>query len=145
MRATKALALLMLTGALLVGCEGKEIPTVRDVDDLHIMKFLTVWSAYKQSHNGRAPADEKELKAWAKTLKPDRLAKLGLKDIDSVFNSPRDGQPYALVKMGRERGGMSQVLAYERTGVDGKRKTVSTMGSVSDMDEATFSRAVKGP
>jgi hypothetical protein len=38
--------------------------------------------------------------------------------------------------------GMARVVAYEKTGVKGKRLTASSMGTVSDMGEEVLSKLV---
>jgi hypothetical protein len=55
-------------------------------------------------------------------------------DPDRVLISPRDHQQYVLNPV----PGMTSVLVYEKTGVDGKRQTASTMGTVAYMDEETI-------
>jgi hypothetical protein len=77
--------------------------------------------------------------------KKDKLAARGIEDLDDAFVSPRDKQPYVLVKpeaAQRGPGGRPPMLwVYEKTGVDGKRMGVN-MGGAFEMDEERFKKLV---
>ena len=113
-------------------------------DQIHIMKALSLWSAYRSSHGGKAPNSADELKNWAKKLKPAQLEKdYGIKDLDEALTSPNDGKPYGIKPLaasssGNQKGrppgmgGMgpqSGVVVYEQSGKDGFHVTVSSMGT----------------
>jgi hypothetical protein len=71
-----------------------------------------------------------------------------MEDMDSTFTSPRDNQPYVLVKPEAGRAGPGgrppMVTVYEQTGVDGKRMAAGAMGAAFEMDEAKFQELVPG-
>jgi hypothetical protein len=53
-----------------------------------------------------------------------------------VFVSPRDHEPYVLVKAPKMAMGPMGVLAFEKTGVEGKHLAVSEMANVTSIDDA---------
>src|SRR3712207_7822251 len=56
-------------------------------------------------------------------------SRLEVEDVDRVLVSPRDDEPFVLVHL---PVGMGPVLAYEKTGVGGKRLVLSSQGTVRD-------------
>jgi hypothetical protein len=83
---------------------------------------------------GRPPRNVDELK---NILAP------AMDNPESVFRSQRDGQEFVIVwgldMVGRDLNSPT-VLAYERTGVDGKRLVVNCAGNVTEVSEADFSK-----
>jgi len=136
---------LLLACALVVGCTGgskqghaaKEQPA----ENNHILKVVSLWQDYKTAI-GHAPANADELKTWAKQQDQAKLTTHGIDDLDKAFVSPRDNQPYGLVQTGTQMGGMTKVLVYEKTGVNGKRLTASSMGTAAEVDDQEFKRWV---
>src|SRR5262245_43674347 len=128
--------------SLLAGCSGTNPQdTGLSSEAVHIAKIASLYMEFRSATRGKLPATAEELKAWAKTLPKERLASLNIEDVDKAFISPRDNEPYVLVRpevVRRAPGGMAPVLAYEKTGVNGKRKAVSGMGSSFDMDDEKF-------
>jgi hypothetical protein len=138
---------LAMAGCLAAGCSSKVIKE-RPAAEVHILKLSSLWSAYRQAHGNRAPDTIDQLKAWAKTQNQDRLKEMGIEDLEQAFVSPRDNQPYRLAKPnpkapGAHRG-VQRVVAYEQVGVNGKRLTVSSMGSTSEMSEEELKSLVPG-
>jgi hypothetical protein len=122
-----------------VGC-GRQHPVSTERDptgaERAIMDLVSLYSAYKMAHGQQQPKDINELKAWVKKQKPETLKKWGVANVDEAFVSPRDKQPFVLNPIPRSAmGGQSQVLVYEKVGVDGKRQTISTQGTVSYYNE----------
>ncbi|MBX9581369.1 MAG: hypothetical protein K2X87_13790 [Gemmataceae bacterium] len=148
---------LFLTTAVLVaaGCSSNppEQPPP-DVTDQNLMHLVQLYSAYQSKHTkktakapapkpgpGKAaaadptiPGSADELKTWAKTLPADELQKMGISggELDGMFVSPRDNQPYGLAKPANAmmaKMGAMKVIFYERDGVDGKHMVVGGMGT----------------
>ena len=132
----------------LFGCGPKTTKADLDPGEKHILKIASLYSSFRSAHGGRAPKDAQELKAWAKTLKSDALAQRNIDDLETTFVSPRDNQPYALVKPeapGKRRGGPpAMVWVFEKTGVNGKRMVAGGMGNATEMDEETFRQQTGG-
>src|SRR5581483_2539396 len=129
-------------------------PTVTNIepDKQHILRVASIYNSYKSDHSGRPPKDIQELKTWAKGLKPEKLRALGIEDVETALVSPRDKQPYVLIKpeaamSGGGHGGPPPaivVCVYEKDGVNGKRLTAGLSGNASELDEATLKRYVPG-
>jgi hypothetical protein len=107
--------------------------------EARIQKLASLSSAYAVQQK-KKPASIDELKAWAKKLDKTELARLGIEDPESAFVSPRDNEPYVLVKSAGS--GPGDVLAYEKTGAGGKHYVVTPMGSAFELDKAELKRRV---
>ncbi|SRR5258708_583316 len=126
---------------LMLGC-GRKGSFEKTSDERHILKMLAIYREYQTTHGNNPPANTEELKAWAKTLKPEKLTALSVDDLDSAFISPRDNQPYGIAPVGTQRMGMSEIVVYETAGVGGKRMTVGSTGSVRELKEDEVKRIV---
>jgi hypothetical protein len=125
---------------LVSGCskpiEPQAVPLAHD----RIQKLASICRDFAVSQK-RQPANVDELKAWAKKLPKDKLAVLGIENVDEAFVSPRDQQPYVLV-----RGGPQMMIqAHEKTGEGGKRYVVYTTGSVFEMADKAFNELMSNP
>jgi hypothetical protein len=143
---TRSLLVLAAVACLFGGCSRGPSRTDLSSDEKHILKITSLYTDFRGAHQGRVPRDARELKDWAKGLKKDQLDSHGIEDLDGAFISPRDKQPYVLVKpeMGRAGpGGRPPMLwVYEKTGVDGKRMAANAMGYAFEMDEEQFKELV---
>jgi hypothetical protein len=143
---TRSLLVLALGVCLFGGCQRGPTKTDLSADEKHILKIVTLYTDFRAAHDGRVPRDARELKDWAKKLKKEQLDNRGIEDLDSAFISPRDTQPYVLVKPEAARpgaGGRPAMLwVYEKTGVDGKRMAANPMGYAFEMDEEQFKQLV---
>src|SRR5262249_40376007 len=129
---------LALLACLAVGCNPaatRELPA----DTVHILKLSSVYGAFRRAHNSKAPASVEELKGWVRGLPKEELGQLGIDNVDEAFTSPRDNQPYQMAPAQTNQPGaqfgVQRVVFYEKVGVNGKRMTVSSMGSASEMAE----------
>jgi hypothetical protein len=107
------------------------------------MKFWSLKTAYATANKGKQPSNTEELKAWAKNLTAQELAKMGIDNLDGVLVSPRDKEEYQIAPppQGRQMG-PPRVVVYEKTGVNGKRIVAGGTGEVYEMDEEKFNQAV---
>jgi len=138
-----SVGVILVVGLVYMFIGGSRAPRDLPSEDQHIMKVAALWQSYK-STVGHPPASMEELKGWAKQNAKSKLSTSGIDDLDKAFISPRDNQPYGLNKTSNQMmGGMNKVLIYEKTGVEGKRLTASTLGSVAALDDTEFHRWVK--
>ncbi len=127
---------------LMTGCGGsgggKNAPP-----NQHIMKFWSLKTEYAAANKGKQPSNTEELKAWAKNLTAQELAKMGIDNLDGVLVSPRDKEEYQIAPppQGRQFG-PPRVVVYEKTGVNGKRIVAGGTGEVYEMDEEKFNQAL---
>ncbi|HEX2473540.1 MAG TPA: hypothetical protein VHK01_02270, partial [Lacipirellulaceae bacterium] len=63
-------------------------------------------------------------------------------NLEELFISERDGEPYVIFYGQRPAGVAADVVAYERTGVDGKRFVGDSVGGVGEVDEQAFAGMV---
>jgi hypothetical protein len=142
---TRSLLVLAVLAIFFVGCSGGPRKDDLAPEEKHVLKVASLYNDFRAGHQGKAPRDAQELKDWAKNLKKEELTNRGIEDLDKVFVSPRDNQPYVLVKpeapMG-PRGTPPMVWVYEKTGVDGKRMAAGAMGNAFEMDEDQFKKYV---
>lgn len=121
---------------------------------------------FRGSNQGRTPANDEELKAFIKSKGPDALQPFKVADVDALFISPRDNQPFVILyeKLAASSGvpgmptpgegtpgssgsapsalGGQPVVAYEASGVAGKRLVASALGAVDEVDEKKFRELV---
>jgi hypothetical protein len=145
----RGLLALMMGLCLVAGC-GPIGPGKTDLstDEKHILKLASLYTDFKGAHQGAVPKDAAELKQWAKGMKKEDLAKRGIDNLDEAFVSPRDHQPYVLVKpeLGKmgPGGRPPMLLAYEQTGVSGKRMCANGMGYAWEADEEQLKQLQSG-
>jgi hypothetical protein len=120
---------------LLTGCSQKIEPQPLPLAEAVIRKLGSLYHDFGTTQH-KKPANMEELKTWAKKLPKTRLAELGIEDAEAIFVSPRDKEPYVLVRGGP--AGPWQVIAHEKTGMDGKRYVVTAMGSALEIEDASF-------
>ena len=114
------------------GCNKQLETRVPPLAEARIRNLASICSQFGASQR-RVPASMEELKAWAKKLNKAQLANLGIDNVAEAFVSPRDQQPYVLV-----RGGSTMMLAYEKTGEGGKHYVVTNTGSVYELADAVL-------
>jgi hypothetical protein len=109
------------------------------------LRLLTNLYAKATRNLGRHPKDEQEFR--------DAIGKMDLSldlmkvsSVDQLFVSERDGQPFVVLYGPLPQTQGSDVIAYEQTGVDGKRMVGHKIGMVEEVDEARFRELVpSGP
>lgn len=99
---------------------------------------------FANTHPGQLPKDEAELRAFIATKGDAWLMKAGVADAASLLTSSRDGQPFEIVYSGTDPRSVRGVIAYEQTGVDGKRHVGFRDGAVREVDEQEFARLTRG-
>ena len=67
---------------------------------------------------------------------------LKVENPDELFISERDNQPYVIGYGPKADGKPREVIAYEKTGVDGKRMVGYATGIVVELDDEHFREAV---
>jgi hypothetical protein len=138
-------ALVVVALPLLGGCGGgKEYSAPLPEENVQLRQLAVFFGQYQSRNKGQMPRNEQELKSFIQST--------GVTDVDSVLVSKRDGQPF-VVRYGKAGGvggppqpGKSPsepVVAYEKTGVDGKRMVAFSTGRVELVDETRFQELVK--
>lgn len=111
-------------------------------------KLLRLYLKYAQSHRDNrgiptGPANEAEFKRFLRSIPAQQLAEVQSHpgEIDQLFISPRDGQPYRLV-YGLRIDARPGVVLYESTGVDGKKRVYFLSGKSEEMDDAQLQQTL---
>lgn len=146
-RATSSLLLLLFVGLsaiVFVGCGApSEVPQAESV--VHLKALAVLYGRYVGSHRGQSPPSEAEFKKFIQARPKAELDTLKAADVDSLFISPRDGQPYHVqykVPLPPPGPQGAPVVAYEQTGEGGQRYVATSLGDVQLVDEAKFQEMV---
>ena len=130
------LALFLIGFALNCGCSQPTV--VEKTIDPTQQQLILIGAAYQQYTyaNDGPPGKPEDLKS--------KLLELG--GNDSVWVSSRDGQPLVIVwnldlRQPPTWAKSTPVLAYEKTGKNGKRLVRTVMGSVEELSETEFAAA----
>ena len=115
------------------GCGGQPATAPTEIS---LRKLASYYGMFISSHKGTAPANESELRGFIKDKAVDD-------DLESLFRSSRDGQPYVVVYFGTKKVSPSTVIAYEKDGQAGKRFVAFSTTVVRELDEAEFKLAME--
>ena len=126
---------LIIALLLSAGCGPSAKPKPMTPAEQNLSKFFRLYTAYRSSLKGRPNADVEELKKWAQQQPKEKLAEMGIEDLDKVFISPRDNEPYVLVNLPM---GMGPMAAHEKTGSGGSRLVANTSGEVFEANAKRF-------
>ncbi len=122
----------MLASLLFAGC-GSDKPGADMTKLMHVVDFQR---QFAEEHDGHEPQSADELREWVKAKDPQELAVRQIADVDSLFISSRDGEPFVVVP--RDKGAVTsdqnRIVAYEQTGVGGLRLVAFDLGQVMEMD-----------
>jgi hypothetical protein len=138
----RACALIALA-PLFAGCSPRPSRTELPDAERHILRFSSLYGEFQGTH-GRPPKSMDELKTWLKSQPKARLTRYNAEDVDQAVVSPRDKEPYVLIDpklVQQAPGGMARVIAHEKTGVGGKKMTVSRMGGAQEMTDEEIQQA----
>lgn len=130
-------ALLLLGITLLTGC-GQS--TSADPTYSNLATIAIFYAQYRGQNRGGYPKDEQTLKEFIKATGK------GVTDVDELFVSERDKQPYVLMfgkNIIRDADGVEYV-GYESEGMQGKRLVAQAGGFVVEMTEDEFQAKFPG-
>jgi hypothetical protein len=108
-----------------VGCgQGKIAERISEMNSTPIKKLITCYSFYQSRNNFRGPKDEAALRKFIadeKNQKGFERAGIDTSDIDALFISDSDGEPFK-IKYGVPGSpmGFVEALIFESVGVDGE-------------------------
>ena len=115
------LSLLAVGMAFMLGC-GRNPPGAA-YNKTNVRRLRTAYNIYTRLNDMKGPASEQDFKEFLKTdlTAKIRLERIGitLDEIDEIFNSERDGQPFR-VRYGLN-GTANHAVVFEAEGVGGKR------------------------
>ena len=110
------------------------------------LQALTVfYGKFISQNKGVGPPNEEAFKKFIRAMKPADYENFGidLSNLDPLFTSPRDNQPYGIAwglrgaMPGPDGAGM---VIWEQTGVGGQRYVADAVGMIEEVDEATWNQ-----
>lgn len=123
--------------ALVPGCGDPEAPPEPEAK-VRLQKLLRLYIAYAD-RNRQGPPDAQALTAFGHKLTAQERDELMIgDDLESIFISPRDQQPFAVRYKVRPDPGQPRAIAWEAAGKDGLRWVALSTGYVEEYDDDTF-------
>jgi hypothetical protein len=145
-RSSVVASFVLLLALSSIGCGGpSEVPQAES--EVHLKALAVLYGRFISQNMGRTPANEQQLKTFAQGVPRAELEAMKVSNVDALFVSPRDNQPYVVkynVPAGVPGPAGAPIIAHEQTGVDGKRYVATFLGGVDLLDEAAFQKATAG-
>jgi predicted NACHT family NTPase len=129
---------------VLSGCDSGDTGVTETDDKQRLTKVLRLYQVYLEK-NKAGPPDEKTLRSFGQALTAQERNEYMIgDDLDSIFTSSRDNQPF-VIQYGKkiESGGEPEAIAWEARGVNGLRYVALSIGYVEEYDEETFQQYKK--
>jgi hypothetical protein len=112
--------------------------TTDPIGKLRLEKLLRMYQ-FHATKKGKGPANEQALKDFIKNLSAEEKKQYEVPDdVDALFVSPRDGQPYTMRYGVVPNPSSSEPLIWEQAGQDGKRFVALSMGYVEEKSDDEF-------
>ena len=121
------------------GCGSSTSGVTQTDTKTQIERLFNLYKSYVDTKQ-KGPANEKALKEYAKELSDKQLDELLIgKDVESIFVSPRDKEPFQIVYgQSLSGGGEPVAVIYEKTGQNGLKYASLSMGYTEEYDEETL-------
>jgi hypothetical protein len=125
------------------GCgDSAALKEAREKDNIRTLARM--YGQFMSSHRGNGPKNEQEFKQYLQGRR-EELAREEITDVDALLVSNRDGEPYVVVYglvPTRSMTPSGRVVAYEKSGIDGKRMVAYETMAAEELDEARFQTVV---
>ena len=126
---------------LALGCSDNNTQSSRAAQTSHLRTLISLYNA-ASAKVGRPPANEAELRQFVQDNGAQVLARLNIESVDELLKSERDGQPFVVGYAQQRKGSNPDIVAYEQTGIDGKRQVGFRLGVIEEVDSQRFSELV---
>jgi hypothetical protein len=140
-------AVLLLPCLLAAGCQpgtGRDVPPV----ETNMKNLAIFYGRYVAQHRRQTPPDKEAFKKFIAGHPAAELAALKITDVEQLFVSPRDKQPYVVrykFALPPPSPTGSPVIAYEKDGVSGRRFVAFANAGAEEVDDASFRKLVPQP
>ena len=124
-----------------VGCSDTRSQTSRATQTSHLRTLISLYNA-ASAKIGRTPADETDFKRFIVDSSSQVLEKMQIASAEDLFISERDGQPFVVRYREKTQFKTPNIVAYEHTGVDGKRQIGFRLGVIEEVDAQRFAELV---
>jgi hypothetical protein len=140
----------LIVATVFAGCSSSDNTANRlaELDKTNIQKVANLYNAFIYQHGGFGPKVAAELKEFV--IKGGiaennlRLMLIDPKNLDSIFISERDGQPFKIRPMVQGNPLKVSAVVFEEKGVDGRRQVGFTDSTVQEVDDAKYKELWKG-
>lgn len=138
----RVLAILLVLG-LVNGC-GRELnpnDAVAAANSSNIQRLTNLYLAYQSEHGWIGPGDDASLKEFIRGLPSNTLTRIGIEpsNVDSIFVSERDGQPFKLrYKVVGSMMGSLEPVVFEAEGSGGQRMVGFLNMTQRDVDSSEY-------
>jgi hypothetical protein len=129
------------------GCQHKPAGELAPVES-NVKNIAIFYGRFMSQNRGRTPPDKEALKKFIASHPVAELAALKITDVEQLFVSPRDQQPYVVrygAKLPPPGPSGSPVIAYEKDGDGGRRYVAFANAGVEELDDARFKELVPQP
>jgi hypothetical protein len=137
-------ALAFLLAGLELGCNNGSSGVTETEGKTRLTRLLRLYQVYVDKKK-KGPANEQDLRDLAQKLTPqEREDFLIGDDLQGIFISPRDNQPFVIkYNLNLAPGGATQSVAWEAKGQNGKRYVALSVGYVEEYGEEMLKEYVK--
>lgn len=139
-RPLRAMLAFGLVAASIFGCSNGS-QAAREKQTSHLRTLISFYNAAGRAQ-GAAPKSEEQLKAYIEAEGKDVLSRLEISSVDELFVSERDEQPFVVFYGKKPKGVRPDVVAYEKSGVDGSRRVGFDLGMIQEFNETEFREIV---
>lgn len=123
------------------GCSDSRTQASRAAQTSHLRTLISLYNA-ASAKIGRPPADEASFKQFIVDDSMQVLEKMQIASADDLFISERDGQPFVVRYRHTLKFKTPNIVAYEQTGVDGRRQIGFRLGVIEEVDAQRFAELV---
>lgn len=144
-----ALSIASLLVTLAIGCSSgnKAASALADANSSNVQRLANLYFTFQSEHEWRGPQDETEFKTFLRSVNPAKLERIGIdpNNIDALFISERDGQPFA-IRYGVPGSvmGSAEPVIFEATGDGGKRQVGFLNMTQREVDAAEYDALKSG-
>lgn len=129
--------------ALLVGCAGTRASAPAPDAQDRISKLANLYRLYVEK-NKKGPPTEDALREFGQKLsETERTDRRIGNDLEAIFVSPRDNKKFVVRYNMRIDPSQDRAIAWEETGVAGKRIVALSQGYIVEYDEETLNNFKK--
>jgi|GEM_PF-6185063 len=133
--------LLSVAALLASGCGGGSSSIDAATEGSEFKSLTLAYMQFLNSNKRRPPKSLDEFKQYVAKQNQALLESSG-RSLESLFVSPRDGQPHVFITQDNWKQGQLDLVGYEQLGLEGMRYVGDRTGAVWQVDEAEFSTLV---
>lgn len=127
----------------ILACSPK--PQPQSQSEKNLQALAVFYGRFISQNKGVGPPNEEAFKKFILARLATEVENFGFDpaNIDPMFVSPRDNQPYSIawgLRSAMPGPGGSSMVIWEQTGVNGKRYVADALGKIEEIDETTWNQ-----